>query len=278
MIAVAEIYLKSKGKVGIMIEAEVIKPESFAGKKIEEIERLVVWQGAIELPLSEFFDVEVNGSAQPEETKVIIDGDVSRVKRIGQAMKSGSIEISGSAGMHLGAEMAGGSIFVKGDAGSWSGREMKGGLLHIGGNCGDHVGCSYRGSWRGMTGGQIRIDKNARSQLGGGLVGGQIVVAGNVENFCGIRMNGGVIVVKGTAIRGVGAEMNGGIIAVCKDIKQFSPGFLEVGREENPKLGEVQLEGKYLKFTGDYALGKNPKGTLFCEEVWFYERVFAEYR
>lgn len=268
--AVAEIYLLTKGKIGIMIEAEVIKPEAFAGKKKEVIEGLMIWQGAAQIPLSEFFDVDVNGlagSAPPEETKIIIKGDVSRVKRIGQAMKAGSIEISESAGMHLGAEMTGGSIFVHGDAGSWSGREMKGGLLHIGGNCGDHVGCSYRGSWRGMTGGQIKIDGNARSQLGGGLVGGQIVVGGNVENFCGIRANGGAIVVKGSAIRGVGAEMNGGMIAVCKDIKQFSPGFVEVGREENPKIGEIQLEGKYLKFTGDYALGKNPKGALYCREV-----------
>ena len=74
---------------------------------------------------------------------------------------------------------------------------MKGGLLQIEGNAGDHVGSAYRGSWRGMTGGEIRIDGNARSQLGGGLAGGQIVVAGNVENFCGIRQSGGLIAGKG---------------------------------------------------------------------------------
>ncbi|HPT37224.1 MAG TPA: formylmethanofuran dehydrogenase subunit C [Methanothrix sp.] len=275
-----DILLTTKGKIGIMVEAEVIRPDVFAAKNKEEIERLIVWQGASKLPLSEFFDVEVRGywqasassGASSQETQIIIEGDVSRVKRIGQEMKAGSIEISGSAGMHLGAEMAGGSIFVKGDAGSWSGREMKGGLLHIGGNCGDHVGCAYRGSWRGMTGGQITIDGNARSQLGGGLVGGQIMVAGDVENFCGIRQSGGRIIVRGSAIRAVGAEMNGGVIAVCKGIKQCSPGFVEVAREENPKLadpklGEMQLEGRFIKYTGDYALGKNPKGTLYEREV-----------
>lgn len=281
----AEIILTTKGKIGIMIEAEVIRPDVFAAKNKEEIEKLIVWQGASKLPLSEFFDVEVRGGsgqtsasfeasseASSQETRIIIEGDVSRAKRIGQEMKTGSIEISGSAGMHLGAEMAGGSIFVKGDAGSWSGREMKGGLLHIGGDCGDHVGCAYRGSWRGMTGGQITIDGNARSQLGGGLVGGQIMVAGDVENFCGIRQSGGRIIVRGSAIRAVGAEMNGGVIAVCKGIKQCSPGFVEIAREENPKLadpklGETQLEGRYIKYTGDYALGKNPKGTLYEREV-----------
>jgi formylmethanofuran dehydrogenase subunit C len=262
----AEILLKLKGSIGIMVEAEAIRPDIFAGKKKEEIEGLFVWQGPVQLPLSDFFDVDVSGSGSPEETNILIVGDVSRVKRIGQGMTAGRIEIHGGAGMHLGAEMAGGSIFVQGDAGSWAGMGMLDGLLHIAGSAGDHVGSAYRGSWRGMTGGQIRIDGSARSQLGGGLAGGQIVVAGNVENFCGIRQSGGLILVKGSAVRGTGAEMNGGTIAVCGAIRQFSPGFIEIGREENAKLGDMQLEGWFKKFTGDYALGKNPKGLLYCRE------------
>jgi formylmethanofuran dehydrogenase subunit C len=267
----AEILLRSKGCIGITVEAEVIRPDIFAGKKKEEIEELLVWQGARQLPLAEFFDVDVSLARPSEETKleetnIIIEGDVSRVKRIGQGMKAGRIMVHGPAGMHLGCEMTGGSILVQGDAGSWTGMEMKGGQIHIQGNGADHIGSSYRGSWRGMTGGEILIDGNARSQLGGGMVGGRIIVAGNVENFCGIRQSGGLILVKGSAVRGVGAEMNGGTIVVCGAIKQPSPGFVETGREENPKQGDVQLEGWFAKFTGDYALGKNPKGTLYCKE------------
>lgn len=264
----AEIILKIREKIGIMVEAEAISPDSFAGKGKEDIEALLVWQGPEKFPLSRFFDVETSGpSASPEETRIILKGDLSRVKRIGEGMKAGSIEIDGPAGMHLGAEMAGGSILVKGNVGSWSGREMKGGLLHIKGSCGDHVGSAYRGSWRGMTGGQIIVEGNARSQLGGGLAGGQITVGGDVENFCGIRQSGGLILVRGSAVRGVGAEMNGGTIVVGKDILQPSPGFVETAWEADPKLGEVQLEGRYVKFTGDYALSKNAKGTLYCREV-----------
>ena len=264
----AEIILKIRDKIGIMVEAEAIKPESFAGKTREEIEALLVWQGPERLPLSRFFDVETSSpSASPEETRIILKGDFSRVKRIGEGMKAGSIEIDGPVGMHLGAEMSGGSILVKGNAGSWSGREMKGGLLHIKGNCGDHVGSAYRGSWRGMTGGQIIVEGNARSQLGGGLAGGQITVGGDVENFCGIRQSGGLILIRGSAVRGVGAEMNGGIIAVCKEILQPSPGFEETGREEDPTVGEIKLEGRFVKLSGDYALSKNAKGTMYCREV-----------
>jgi formylmethanofuran dehydrogenase subunit C len=142
--------------------------------------------------------------------------------------------------------------------------EMKGGLLHILRDAGDHVGCAYRGNWRGMSGGKIVIDGNARSQLGGGITGGEIVVGGSVENFCGIRQGGGTILVKGSAVRGVGAEMSAGTVAVCGEIEQFTPGFVETGRENNPKLGENQLVGSFAKFTGDYAISKNPKGILYA--------------
>lgn len=262
----AEIKLVPKGKIGITVEAEVIRPDEFAMMSREEIEKLQVWQGPKELPLSEFFIVSVREGGTPEDTKIVIDGDVSRVKRIGQGMKAGNIEILGSAGMHLGAEMAGGSIFVQGNADSWAGMEMKGGLLKVAGSVGDHVGSAYRGSWQGMTGGQIQIEGNARSQLGGGLVGGQIIVAGNVENFCGVRQNGGLILVKGNAVRGLGAEMTGGAAVILGEIKQFCPGFIDAGYVDNPKLGEMQLEGRFARFTGDFAISKNPKGVLYCME------------
>jgi formylmethanofuran dehydrogenase subunit C len=272
----AEVLLKPKEKMGIgvrtgiTVEAEVIRPDVFAGKKRSEIEGLPVWQGPAKLPLSEFFDVEIQGNqgnGSSEETMIVIEGDVSRVKRIGQGMKTGKIEVLGSVGLHLGAEMVGGSILVRGDVGSWAGMEMKGGLIRIQGSAGDHVGSAYRGSWRGMTGGKILIEGNARSQLGGGLVGGQIVVEGSVENFCAIRQSGGLILVKGSAVRGVGAEMTGGTVAICGKISRFSPGFVEIGREENPLLGDLQLEGRFVKFTGDYAVSKNPKGSLYWKEV-----------
>ena len=262
-----EIILEPKGKIGIMIEAEVIRPDIMYEKKKEEIESLTVWQGPERMPLGDFFDVEVIGNGPVEETSILIHGDVSRVKRIGQGMKIGKIEIQGSAGMHVGAEMTGGSVLIHGDVGSWAGMEMKGGLLRILGNAGDHAGSAYRGSWSGMSGGRIVIEGNARNQLGNGLTGGEIAVAGNVENFAGIRQSGGLILVQGDAIRGAGAEMTGGTLAVCGRIKQFTPGFTEIGREENPKLGETRAEGKFAKFAGDYAISKNPKGSLYLKEV-----------
>ncbi|MBN1323140.1 MAG: formylmethanofuran dehydrogenase subunit C [Methanotrichaceae archaeon] len=258
-----EVILRPKGEIGIMVEAEVINPETFACRSKEEIEGLVVWQGPTNHPLSEFFEVAVREDGSPEETSILIDGDVSRVKHIGHSMNAGRIEIRGSVGMHVGSEMSGGSILVKGNAGSWAGMEMKGGLLQIEGDAGDHVGSAYRGSWRGMSGGRILIGGTARSQLGGGLAGGEIVVGGDVENFCGIRQAGGFIIVHGTAVRGVGAEMNGGMIVICGGIRQLSPGFMDAGQEDGPVLGENHLVGIFNKLLGDYAISKNPKGVLY---------------
>ena len=260
-----EVILRPKGNIDIMVEAEVINPDIFAGKTTSEIEELIVWQGAKQLPLSDFFDVEGSGGT-PADTKIIVVGDVARVKHIGHGMKAGEIVIEGSSGMHVGSEMMGGSILVKGDAGSWAGMEMKGGTLHIIGNAGDHVGCAYRGSWRGMNGGKIIIDGNARSQLGGGMNGGEIHVGGSVENFAGIRMNSGIIVVKGDAIRGVGAEMSGGTFVVSGKIKQLSPGFEYAGTEKNPKVGETVISVEFMKFAGDYAISKTPKGILYASK------------
>ncbi len=178
-----EVILRPKGSIDIMVEAEVINPDVFAGKTTSEIEQLIVWQGAKQLALSGFFDVEGSAGSTAADTKIIVQGDVPRVKHIGHGMKAGEIVIEGSSGMHVGSEMIGGSIFVKGDAGSWAGMEMKGGTLHI-------------------------IGK----------------------------------------------------------IKQFSPGFEYAGTEKNPKVGETVQSGEFMKFAGDYAISKTPKGILYASK------------
>nr|WP_156151164.1 formylmethanofuran dehydrogenase subunit C [Methanosarcina sp. Kolksee] len=258
-----EVMLIPKKEIDIKLEADVITPDSFAGKSAEEIGKLAIWQGPKTYPLSEFFEVIGNAGSSAAETLIRIKGDVMRVKRIGEGMSAGKIEIEGSAGMHVGTGMKGGEIVVYGDADSWAGMEMTGGLLNIKGNAGDHVGCAYRGKWHGMKGGRIVIEGSARHQLGGGMDGGEILVEGNVESFCGIRQNGGLIFVKGNALRGVGAEMAGGIIVIGGKIERFSPGFEFVSMENSVTSGEVELIGEFKKFTGDYAISKRAKGALY---------------
>lgn len=260
---IKEVTLIPKKEIDIKLEADVITPDSFAGKNAEEIGMLAVWQGPKTYPLSDFFEVIGNGGSSAAETLIRIRGDAMRVKRIGEGMSAGKIEIEGSAGMHVGTGMKGGEIVVNGDADSWAGMEMLGGLLHIKGNAGDHVGCAYRGKWHGMKGGRIVIEGSARHQLGGGMDGGEILVEGNVESFCGIRQNGGLIIVNGGALRGVGAEMAGGTIVIGGKIERFAPGFEYMSLENKVTSGEVELVGEFKKFIGDYAISKRAKGTLY---------------
>lgn len=258
-----EVTLIPKKEIDIKLEADVITPDFFAGKTAGEIGNLSIWQGPKTYSLSEFFEVIGNGGTSAAQTLIRIKGDAMRIKRIGEGMSAGKIEIEGSAGMHVGSGMKGGEIVVYGNADSWAGMEMTGGLLHIKGNAGDHVGCAYRGKWHGMKGGRIVIEGSARHQLGGGMDGGEILVEGNVEGFCGIRQNGGLIVVKGRALRGVGAEMAGGTIVIGGKIERFSPGFECVSMENSVKSGEVELIGEFKKFAGDYAISKRAKGALY---------------
>lgn len=259
----AEIVLKPKGNFDIMVEAEVITPDNFAGKTAQDILKLIVWQGPLEYPLSNFFDIEGSSGNLAADTVIIIQGDIPRVKRIGQEMTDGKIIIKGCAGMHVGSGMSGGEIIVEDDCDSWAGMEMKGGLLHIKGNTKDHLGCAYRGSWHGMTGGRIVLEGNALGQVGGGISGGEIIINGNVDNFCGIRANGGLIIVKGNAIRTVGAEMTNGIIVVEGHISRFTPGFQYDSTENDLKFGDIELSGEFKKFAGDYAIPQKVKGVLY---------------
>ena len=61
------------------------------------------------------------------ELVIHIDGNLSKVQRIGSGMTDGEIRIAGDVGMHLGVEMKGGKITVEGNVGSWLGSSMKGG-------------------------------------------------------------------------------------------------------------------------------------------------------
>ncbi|MDD2439515.1 MAG: formylmethanofuran dehydrogenase subunit C [Methanosarcinaceae archaeon] len=258
------LILTLKKEIDIKLEADVITPDNFAGKSLEAIKALSVWQGPNALPLGDFFEVEGKSGNSAEETFIRIKGDASRIKQIGAGMSAGRIEIEGPVGMRVGAGMKGGELLVLGNADSWAGMEMEGGLLHIKGNAGDHVGCAYRGSWHGMKGGRILIEGSARHQLGGGMDGGEILVGGSVQHFCGIRQNGGLIVVKGGAFRGVGVEMKGGTILICGKIERFSPGFEAAGKETGLSFGELEYAGEFKKFLGDYAISKRAKGVLYA--------------
>lgn len=246
--------LKAQNKIPIV--ADTVNPDNFAGKTEDEIKAVQVWYGNMQCPLSELFNVKVEGKDSAENTKIVINGDASRVKRIGQGMSTGEIEINGNVDMHCGSNMKGGKITINGDADSWLGCEMKGGEIILNGNGGYYVGGGYRGEACGMKGGKITVNGNVRDFLGEHMCGGEIHVLGNAGLLPAILNNGGTIVIEGSTEMPA-SEMKKGTVIIKGKVKDLLPSYVEEGTEE--------VDGVlYQRFAGD--VNVSGKGVLLMKQ------------
>ena len=255
-----------KGDAIPPIEVDSLTPDKIAGKNKEEIEAVKVWWGNRQENTGDLFDVSIvteeflllREVEKPSEVKIIFEGDLSRVKHIGDGMKGGEIEALGNVDMHCGAMMEGGRVTVKGNADCWAGREMRGGELVIEGDAADNLCAMYRGEMTGMTGGKVTVEGNAGECVGQYMTGGEILIKGNADVLAGYAMRGGRIVIEGDAAI-PGADMIKGEIIVKGDVEML-PSFKYVGVET--------IEGEeYDKYMGDYAMGeKKAKGTLYVKK------------
>lgn len=250
---IVKLSLKKANK--IPIEADNINPDNFAGKTAEEIKAIPVWYGNGQCPLGDFFNVEVEGKDSVENTKLVFEGDVSRVKRIGQNMSAGEIEINGNVDMHCGFAMKGGKVVINGNADSWLGCEMSGGEIILNGNAAYYVGAGYRGESCGMRGGKITVNGNAKDYLGEHMCGGEILVKGDVGLLPAISNNGGRIVIEGNATMPA-SEMKNGTVIIKGEVLDLLPSYKEEGTEEADGV-------TYRKFTGDVNVGG--KGVLLIK-------------
>ena len=249
------VTLKPKKEIRISVEAENISPDKFAGKSEQEIQSLEAWMGNQKTTLGELFTVKVEGTGTAADVKIVMEGDFSRIKRIGEGMTAGLIVIKGNVDMHLGSKMNGGKITVTGNVDSWAGREMKGGEIMIEGDAGYYLGSGYRGETCGMRGGKITLMGNALDYVGEHMCGGEIYVKGNAGILAGLSNNGGKIVIEGDTSR-PGSEMSKGTIIVNGKVEEMMPVFKFEGTEA--------VDGvTYKKYTGD-VIG-NGKGLLYVK-------------
>lgn len=248
-----------RGVAKIPIEVDSLISDNLFGKNEAEIKAVKVWWGNRQENTGDLFDVSVEGKAwSAKEVKVVFEGDLRRVKHIGDGMKAGEIEAHGAVDMHCGAMMEGGRVTVKGDADCWAGREMKGGELIIEGDAADNLCAMYRGEMTGMTGGKVTVEGNAGECVGQYIAGGEILIKGNADVLAGYAMRGGRIVIEGNAAL-PGADMIKGDIIVKGDVEML-PSFKYVGVDT--------IEGeRYDKYSGDHAMGeKKAKGTLYVKK------------
>lgn len=265
----AEIKLKLKDNSRIPIEADCISPDELAGKSLDEIKALPIFQGNEKLTLADKFEVSGN-SGELEELKIIVDGDCSNVKRIGEKMSGGEIVVNGDVGMHLGNQMTGGKIVVNGNAGDWAGAMLHGGEIEINGDAGHYIGSAYRGYWKGMSNGVIRVK---------GKIGNEAMLwarnskannefptlyCGGAHDFLGIHNHGGTIVVEGDVNRCIGADQAWGTIVIKGKVNTMLPGYKKMGNVKEVELpnGE-KIKGKFIEYSGDHATKKETNGRLY---------------
>ena len=263
-----KVTLTPNGEKYLVLEADCITPDNFAGKTLEQIADLKAWEGNTPQRLGQFFDISGTTAAHAADQAIVINGSVPRVKYIGAKMTAGAILCKGDVDMYCGAWMKGGQILVKGNADAFAGIQMEGGDLVIEGNAGNYCGASYRGDWRGMKGGNILVKGNAGCDIGEYMIGGTITVMGNADINAGIHAGravgakepGGKIVIYGGSPGRVGAQMTRGTIYVLGNIQTMMPGFAL------KETKDVELDGKTMPFkvyTGDRA--EAGKGTLYVK-------------
>ena len=241
------VTLTVKQQPELYLECEHITPDFFAGKTAEQIGKLQAFEGRDLTTLGEYFTIAGAAGATAADTKIIINGDCSRMKYIGAKMTAGEVIVNSDADMYTGGWMKGGKLLVKGNVHSFCALGMEGGEFVIEGNAGNYLGAAYRGDWRGMQGGVVRVKGNAGSDICTFMNGGQMIIEGNVDIHIGTHMEGGTIIVKGSANRRVGGQLVKGEIYVYNGINVMMPGF--------KKVGEVTKEVDGAKVTLDEYIG-----------------------
>lgn len=266
------ITLTPKRVFEVPVQAACITPDEFAGKTAPEIAKLPVTEGHLNLTLGDLFLITEDKTETPSIT---LNGDFSKVKRVGQGMKTGEIIVNGDVGMHTGEKMAGGKITVNGNSGGWTGSEMKKGIIEVHGDSGDYTASPYRGTSTGMKGGLIIVDGNVGTDVGTYLHGGVIKIKGSAGRFLGYHMSDGAIYVeKGCDVR-AGACMTGGKI-IINGVLEVMPTFTIDSVKPKVKVDDTQsAQGPFYVFLGD--LSEHGTGKLFALKaanpaLKFYEK------
>ena len=257
------IVLIPKRKFEVPIQAACISPDVFKGKDTSEIANFPVTEGNRNLKLGDLFEIQEDNLETPYIT---INGDVSKVKRIGQAMKAGEIVVNGDCGMHTGEKMTGGKITINGNLGGWSGSDMKGGLIEVHGDAGDYLASPYRGTNTGMKGGLITVDGKVGSDVGCYLHGGTLKIKGGAGRFLGYHMSEGAILVDQQVDMRPGACMTGGKIVITGTVEEVLPSFTIDSVKPKVKIDDKEsAQGPFYVFLGD--LAEHGTGKIFVNKA-----------
>ena len=223
--------LKWRDATSLPVEATGLNPEALASLAARDVARSTVPVGNTMALVGDLFEL----SGDSTDGRLVFEGNLSRVRGLGQGMSSGTISIHGPAGPRLGAEMSGGRIDVHGDVAGWAGAEMRGGVLHVHGNAAEGLGAAFPGSPIGMREGIIFVDGQVGPDAGLAMRRGLIAIAGSTGDGLGRAMVAGSIFAFGTPGRRIGAGMKRGTILLAdRERVELLPTFARAGRFQPP--------------------------------------------
>jgi len=258
------VTLSLKAAPPVPAEAESLTPDNVAGKTAGEIATLPLLIGKEWQNVGDWFDVAVE-DAESAAPDLLVRGDLTRFKRLGEGMSRGHMLVEGSVGFHAGARMTGGSLTITGDAGDFLGAHMAGGRIVVQGDAGHYVAAGYRGEKVGMTNGTLIVAGSAGQMLGARMRRGLVCVLGDTGDVTGYNMKAGTIVVGGNPAGRVGARMVRGTVAVLGEEPPemlptfcyactYTPVFWRIVHRELTAMGHDpgrSPEAAFRRFCGD---------------------------
>ena len=226
----AQVRLTLRTSPDLPVEAESLKPDTVTGKDRAEIESLPLLVGNRTERVGDHFYVEVDcetsqvpGEGDP--VTLLLSGDLTRFKRLGEGMAAGRMVVGGPVGFHAGARMSGGVLTLLGDAGDYLGAHMSGGRIEVRGSAGHFAGAAYRGYTKGMTGGTIVIHGDAGQMAGARMRRGLVVVRGCCGDVPGFNMKAGTVLIGGLPGARPGAIMTRGTVILLTPPPHLLPTF-----------------------------------------------------
>lgn len=242
------ILLELRRVPDIPLEADCLNP-SITALAPDAIARLELWQGKTRVPVGEFFAVRRVDTDCEEE--LIVEGDLARVKRLGQGTASGRLVLRGDCGMHTCEDMRGGEAEIFGDVDNWSFCLMQGGTARIHGSAGAFLAAAFPGDARGMKGGTIWVRGDVGARAVERMRRGLLVAGGKIGEAAAVEMIAGTVVALGYLGERAGASMKRGTILAMGGHGPLLPGFSRACAYDPTFVGLLGRELARMGFVED---------------------------
>ena len=223
------LILRKKNSFLSSIDGSSLCPDAFKNLSKEAIEATPITTDQGPVPIAMAFHVDLCETIRQET--ILIQGNCTKLEKLGCQMKSGTLCILGDVGERTAQGLAGGRIVIAGNAGDHLGAGMKDGLIYVSGNCGNNLGSPLPGQKAGMRDGDVLIAGTAGNRACERMRRGTVFIGGDLGTYAASQMIAGSLVVAGEIGDHWGAGLRRGSIILFKDYAGEPSASLSDARE-----------------------------------------------